>query len=311
MGAQATFRARFGVSMISRINTVLKLSRVSNLPTVWSNCIAGWLLGGGIAYVPEASCLKEVLLLLLLLIGASLAYSAGMIMNDAVDFKVDGVERPGRPLPAGEISLSVAWALAISGLGGGFILMILAGASPGCVLLLGLMIVGYNVLHKRWEGSVFLMGACRLLLYLVAASVPEDGGWFRELVCVWALALGVYTVGITLAARGEVKDQGAGILGLSMLCVPLIAAAWAYFLQAESHLMLLISLIIWVCWTAYSILLMKGDEEGRVSKAVALLIAGMLLIDAVAVSAVSPWLGVALIMMLPLVLMLQKRISAT
>ena len=311
MGAQSTFRSRFGVSMISRIKTVLKLSRVSNLPTVWSNCIAGWLLGGGIAYLPEASCLKEVLLLLLLLVGASLAYSAGMIMNDAVDFKVDGVERPGRPLPAGEIRLSVAWALAISGLGGGFILMILAGASPGCVLLLGLMIVGYNVLHKRWEGSVFLMGACRLLLYLVAASVPEDGGWFRELVCVWALALGVYTVGITLAARGEVKDQGAGILGLSMLCVPLIAAAWAYFLQAESHLMLLISLIIWLCWTAYSILLMKGDEEGRVSKAVALLIAGMLLIDAVAVSAASPWLGVALIMMLPLVLMLQKRISAT
>ena len=75
--------------------------------------------------------------------------------------------------------------------------------------------------------------------------------------------------------------------------------------------MLLISLIIWACWTAYSILLMKGDEEGRVSRAVALLIAGMLLIDAVAVSAVSPWLGAGLIMLLPLVLMLQKRISAT
>ena len=297
--------------MKARINTVLKLSRVSNLPTVWSNCIAGWLLAGGIANMPEVSCLKEVLQLFLLLIGASMAYSAGMIMNDAVDFKVDGAERPDRPLPAGEISLSVAWALAMAGLGGGLILMILAGASPGCVLLLGLMIVGYNVLHKRWEGSVFLMGACRLLLYLVAASVPEDGDWFRELVCVWALALGVYTVGITLAARGEVKDQGAGIVGLSMLCVPLLAAVWAYFLGVESHLMLLISMIIWACWTAYSILLMKGDEEGRVSRSVALLIAGMLLIDAVAVSAVSPWLGAVLIMLLPLVLMLQNRISAT
>ncbi|MCH2059014.1 MAG: UbiA family prenyltransferase [Verrucomicrobiales bacterium] len=297
--------------MLPRVNVVLKLSRVSNLPTVWSNCIAGWVLGGGIAALPAGTGVSDVLLLLLLIIGASLAYSAGMIMNDAVDFKFDAEHRPDRPLPSGEITLSVAWALAIAFLGGGFILMILAGASPGCTLLLGFMIVGYNVLHKRWTGSVFLMGACRLLLYLVAASVPEHGGWFTELVCVWAMALGIYTVGITLAARGEVKDKGTGHFGMSMLTVPLIAAAWAYFLRAESHMMLLIALITWAGWTAYCILLMKGDEEGRVSKAVALLIGGMLLIDAVAVSAAFPWLGATMIVMLPPVLLLQKRISAT
>ena len=181
--------------MLPRVNVVLKLSRVSNLPTVWSNCIAGWVLGGGIAALPAGTGVSDVLLLLLLIIGASLAYSAGMIMNDAVDFKFDAEHRPDRPLPSGEITLSVAWALAIAFLGGGFILMILAGASPGCTLLLGFMIVGYNVLHKRWTGSVFLMGFCFTWLLHLSLSMADGlrswyacGQWRWESI-QWGLPL--------------------------------------------------------------------------------------------------------------------------
>ena len=29
------------------LRALLALSRVSHLPTVWSNCLAGWWLGGG------------------------------------------------------------------------------------------------------------------------------------------------------------------------------------------------------------------------------------------------------------------------
>ena len=32
---------------MSKLRALLILGRVSNLPTVWSNCLAGWLLGGG------------------------------------------------------------------------------------------------------------------------------------------------------------------------------------------------------------------------------------------------------------------------
>ena len=31
----------------SYLRTLLVLGRASNLPTVWSNCLAGWLLGEG------------------------------------------------------------------------------------------------------------------------------------------------------------------------------------------------------------------------------------------------------------------------
>ena len=292
-----------GIMKLPGINVILKLARVSNLPTVWANCIAGWVLGGG-----EFS---DVFSLAVLVIGASLAYSAGMIMNDALDVEADTLHRPDRPLPSGDISLNMVWGLSIAFLSGGVVLMLLAGSSPGLALLLASTIVGYNVLHKRWAGSVFLMGACRALLYLVAASVPEYGVWFREAVVIWAIALGIYTVGITLAARGEAEDKGTGHFGLSMLAVPLLAATATYFLRAESGILVIISLIAWAAWTAYSILLLVGDDEGRVSRAVALLIAGMLLIDAVAVSAAYPWLSAALMAGLPIVLVLQRRISAT
>ena len=32
---------------MAKLRTLLVLGRVSNLPTVWSNCFAGWLLAGG------------------------------------------------------------------------------------------------------------------------------------------------------------------------------------------------------------------------------------------------------------------------
>ena len=50
------------------LRTLLILGRTSNLPTVWSNCLAGWILGG------EGN-LKN---LLLLSIGATLLYLGGM-----------------------------------------------------------------------------------------------------------------------------------------------------------------------------------------------------------------------------------------
>src|SRR5881392_1903166 len=63
--------------------TLLVLGRVSNLPTVWSNCLAGWLLGGGGRWA----------LLAWACVGTSLLYVAGMFLNDAFDFNFDRQHR--------------------------------------------------------------------------------------------------------------------------------------------------------------------------------------------------------------------------
>src|SRR5205085_11052794 len=77
----------------SQLRTLLILGRVSNLPTVWSNCLAGWILGGG----------GQLGRLMVLCAGATFLYTGGMYLNDAFDAEFDLQHRPERPIPSGAI----------------------------------------------------------------------------------------------------------------------------------------------------------------------------------------------------------------
>src|ERR1700733_832512 len=85
--------------MLTRLRTLLTLGRISNLPTVWSNCLAGWWLSGG----------GNVWKLPLLFFGVSALYTGGMFLNDAFDEEFDRQRRPERPIPSGEISARAVW----------------------------------------------------------------------------------------------------------------------------------------------------------------------------------------------------------
>ncbi|MGA0407869.1 MAG: UbiA family prenyltransferase, partial [Limisphaerales bacterium] len=93
----------------SKLKTLLILGRISNLPTVWSNLILGWLMGHAEPSWP---------ILGWLCLGGSLAYVGGMYLNDAMDVSFDRSFRPERPIPAGAISL-----LAVHCLGWGQLLL--------------------------------------------------------------------------------------------------------------------------------------------------------------------------------------------
>lgn len=82
---------------------ILTLARVSNLPTVWSNCLAAWILTGA---EPSWSILP-------LLAAASLLYSGGCTLNDAFDAKWDAVHRPERIIPSGRLTRGAVWHLGI------------------------------------------------------------------------------------------------------------------------------------------------------------------------------------------------------
>ena len=84
-----------------KIKTALQLGRVSNLPTVWSNVLAGVALAG-------ASPLNGYILPLIL--AMSLAYIGGMFLNDAFDRKTDATERPERPIPSGAVKAAEVFA---------------------------------------------------------------------------------------------------------------------------------------------------------------------------------------------------------
>src|SRR5262245_7431898 len=85
-----------------KLRTLLDLARVSNLPTVWSNVLAGAVLG--LASV-------EPLPVVVAGFAGSLLYSGGMFLNDAFDAEIDARERPERPIPAGRIAKATVLAL--------------------------------------------------------------------------------------------------------------------------------------------------------------------------------------------------------
>ena len=181
----------------SRARAWLVLSRGSNLPTVWSNCLAGWWLGGDWLGEPRAAGR-----LALLLAGASLLYMAGMWLNDAYDSEWDARFRPERPIPAGVVprrsvvraavaAVALAWAC----------LWPLGWAAAGWTLGLTVCIEAYNRLHKRYFHASWLMAGCRFFLYPLAAAV--SAGRTVPLALVGGAVLAVYVAGITYLARGE------------------------------------------------------------------------------------------------------------
>src|SRR4029077_10281845 len=119
--------------------THLKLGRVSNLPTVWTNVLAGTILGGG-----DAGNARTVLVALAM----SMFYVGGMYLNDYCDRHIDARERPERPIPRGEISQTTVAVIGYALLFAGIALMAAFGVVAVASLALAAAIIAYDWFHK-------------------------------------------------------------------------------------------------------------------------------------------------------------------
>lgn len=257
------------------LDALLRLGRVSNLPTVWTNVLAATVIAGG---DPLSGRTGQAALAM------TLFYVGGMYLNDAFDRAVDGRERPSRPIPAGEISAAAVFAAGFGMLGLGAILMALHGLTPALAgLALAAAIVLYNAYHKGNPVSPVLMGLCRILVYVGAAAVATGG--VPAGVLLAGAALLAHVAGLTYAAKQESLDRIERLWPLAVLALPLLialpvvatsgpaVAAWA-FLAATNAL------------AVHK--LRRRAEPGAVPRAVAALIAGISLVDALFAAAFTP-----------------------
>jgi len=112
--------------------------------------------------------------LLYLLIGSSLIYAGGCFINDACDHAFDQKHRPERPIPRGALSLGQAWVLGLAQLGvGAWAMIVGAGCHWQWTLALLLCILAYDWAHKKSAWSILLMGGCRSLLWITAATAAS------------------------------------------------------------------------------------------------------------------------------------------
>jgi 4-hydroxybenzoate polyprenyltransferase len=174
----------------SRPRAYLLLARFSNLPTIWSNVLAGTIVSGAAFAKGEVTRVA---------IAVSLLYTAGMFLNDAFDRDIDVRARPDRPIPAGDVTAREAFVAGWTLLAAGLLVTSLANAAATVwAVVLAAAIVFYDYRHKQNPFGPVVMGACRGLVYCVAAA---SVGSITSVVIAAAAVLTVYVIGLTWVAK--------------------------------------------------------------------------------------------------------------
>ena len=195
------------------MKTLLVLGRVSNLPTVWSNCLAAWLLTSGLRHGAPAWPL-----LTLLVAGCSALYLGGMFLNDACDVAFDTLHRPERPIPSGKISRR---AVAVSG--GALIalgIVFLAPVSGVWAWALAGFILLYDAIHKKSAAGLPVMAGCRALIYPLVGVAGAGAGPSSLPAMLWVASgcMALWVLVLSLLARSRYSAPVPNLLA----AIPLV-----------------------------------------------------------------------------------------
>jgi UbiA prenyltransferase family len=280
------------------LRTLLVLGRTSNLPTVWSNCLAGWWLGGGSNNARQLPAL---------LAGATLLYLGGMFLNDAFDAHFDAQYRRERPIPSGAIDAGTVWRIGFGLLVAGLVLLFTLGIATGVLgIFLVVFILLYDAIHKVFVLSPILMAACRFILYLVAASAARRVSG----PAVWCgLALAAYIVGLSFLARKEATRNEPALWPCVLLAVPIVLALVMNVDGYRENAVLLSAVL--ALWVTRSLRYAYRQAERNIGRSVSGLLAGIVLVDLLAAENVPHAFAWVFIGLFLLALLFQRFIPAT
>jgi hypothetical protein len=256
---------------VPKAQTLLRLGRVSNLPTVWTNVIAA------AAIASAATPLGDVVVVALAM---TAFYVGGMYLNDYFDREIDARERPGRPIHAGEIGARTVSVIGFGLLAAGLALLTqfgLAAVTSG--LALGGTIILYDAWHKQNALGPWIMSTCRALVYITTGSAATAGiSWD---LMIGAVALAAHVVGLTYAARQENLNQIGSFWPLALLSVPLLLSLPAF---SSGWLVIICFALLGGLDVVAVLVLAKRATPDAVPRAVSILIAAICLVDAMAIA---------------------------
>jgi 4-hydroxybenzoate polyprenyltransferase len=294
------------MSLAPSLSVALRLGRISNLPTVWTNTLVGVTLAGGTALDARVP---------LLLVATSLFYIGGMFLNDAFDREFDARSRPDRPIPAGQATAGAVFGAGFALLGAGALLLVVAGyvfpdgtqwRAPVSGLLLAAAIVLYDAYHKDNPLSPLLMGVCRMLVYLSAALAIS--AVLQPALLLAAVVLLCYLIGLTYTAKREHLNELGSVWPLAALAAPMIYAV----VMALGSPLVWPFLLLLAGWVSYALWLLRRRGPGDVPRAVVSLIAGISLVDAVILGgAGAVELSIVAVAAFLLTMALQRVVSGT
>lgn len=278
----------------------LALGRVSNLPTVWSNALAGAVLAGAGDFGAELG---------VLLAAFSLFYTGGMFLNDAFDARFDAAQRPERPIPSGRARRGEVFGWGFAMLAAGLGLLGTLGLAPALAgAALAATITFYDWSHKANPLSPVVMGLCRALVYAGAAfayaAAPPLALWAGA-----ALML-CYLIGLTYIAKQENLARVENLWPLVFLAAPLLYGAG--LLWARPSMPAALAWAGLAACVAGALAFLRRRRRGDIPRAVVTLIAGISLLDALLIAASGAGgLALAAAACFALALLLQRWIAGT
>lgn len=281
-----------------KLRTALRLGRVSNLPTVWTNTLAGAVLAGAGGTGAQFA---------LMLLAFSLFYTGGMFLNDAFDAPFDAAQRPERPIPSGEIGARAVFSWGFGLMAAGIALLAWIGIAPALAgVTLATAITFYDWRHKQNLLGPVVMGLCRVLVYVgaglcVTLALP-DRLW------IGAALMWCYLIGLTYVAKQENLGRVENLWPLLFLAAPVAYGAWLAAARPLAGLFWL----LFSGWVLVALWFLRRRAKGDVPRAVVSLIAGISLLDALLIAAAgAPALAVLALAGFGVTLFFQRYIPGT
>jgi 4-hydroxybenzoate polyprenyltransferase len=151
------------------------------------------------------------------------------------------------------------------------------------------------------------MAGCRFWLFLLAASTGAEGITGYSVWC--ALALGAYVIGLSYIARRESFNSPVALWPALALAAPV---GLALLINNHDYRVrgLLLSAVL-AAWIVNCIRHTFWSGERQVGRTVSGLLAGMVLVDLLAVGGGTAWTGLAFCGLFALALLGQRYVPAT
>ncbi len=300
------------------ITAYARLLRLSNLPTCISNVLVGSAVVAGAAPLPP-------LRVGMVAAAVSLLYAAGMAMNGATDAQTDQLACSDRPIPSGQINVRRAWSVITVLLVLGLATLWATDLATFAVgLILVASITAYNALHKHSAWSMWLMGACRGLVYVTAlvAMLPHGSSLsypnlqFETTAnvlpqAVWLIAvLTLYTTILTYIARAEHTATLDGRRWLAM-AMPALALSPSVYIRPDGVWWAVTLGLVTTSWLAQAAAyVLRNPVQTR--RAVMGWLSGMCLMDAYFLALLDrPGLSLAALVCFMMTIGAHRRIPGT
>ncbi len=258
---------------------------------------------------------------LCLLFASTLLYWSGMIWNDYFDVTQDRKERPNRPLACGNVPMRTAFLLAIGCMAAALTLAglvdvvnVLWPLNPEasrriCAFPIAVMLVVaiflYNGVFKATFAGPILMGTCRFLNILLGLSIlgawPPAWGWLV------AMVIGIYIVGVTWFARTEAQTSkqpmliAAAMVMLLGLLLALTVPAVAMEAPEGYHPSLFFPYLLATFGVYLGVAILRAirrPDPSRVQPVIQRAVLGLVILDALLVSAFVGSFGLLLVILL-------------